>query len=181
MKERQHSAAGGGPARGQPIVERKIKPDGTVREYPCTLLHLSGGLAVIRFVMGRGGAVWGTPIEVPVASVSDGYFWKRRPYNLYRMRRADGSLIAHRFDAVADVQLAPDAITYRDLVLDWWVMPDETIIEEDREEFETAVASKEMGAGDVAAARRAAQQVLGRYRHIIDEVEALERRLDLRL
>jgi len=173
----QHTPPGPDRASAAPIIERKIKPDGTVREYPCRLLHVDPGFVIIRFVMARGGSLPGLPVEVPPGSVSDGYFWKRRPYNLYRMRRADGSIIAHRFDALTDVALSPDVVSYRDLAIDWWVLPDGTIVEEDRDELEQFVASGAISAGDHRQAIRAAREVLGRYRHIIDEAEALERRL----
>jgi protein associated with RNAse G/E len=129
---------------------------------------------VVRFRMEKGGAIFGTPIEVPPGSVSYGYFWANRLYNLYRMFRPDGSLIAHRFDAVADVRLLEGAVDYRDLVLDWWVLPDDTIIEEDREELDALADTGVLGPEDVARANRAAYQVLSRYRHVIDEAAEIE-------
>jgi predicted RNA-binding protein associated with RNAse of E/G family len=162
-----------------PILERKQKPDGTMREYGCTLVRLTPGLAVIEFVMAQGGSIFGTPIEVPPGSISHGYFWKRRPYNLYRMRRADGSLIAHRFDAVTDVRLSADAVEYRDLILDWWVLPDDTLIEEDRDEFDGLLAAGKIAPTDIAKAHEAERAVYSRYRHIIDDVVRLERKLGL--
>ncbi|HEX6030266.1 MAG TPA: DUF402 domain-containing protein [Tepidiformaceae bacterium] len=156
------------------IVERKRKPDGTVREYPCEFVMRRRGLLVIRFRMQKGGSIFGTPIDVPPGSVSYGYFWANRPYNLYRMFRADGSLIAHRFDAVSDVRLLDGAVEYRDLVLDWWVLPDDTIIEEDREELGTLSEAGVLSAEDVTRANRAAYQVLSRYRHVIDEAAEIE-------
>jgi predicted RNA-binding protein associated with RNAse of E/G family len=163
-----------------PILERKQKPDGTMREYGCTLVRLTPGLAVIEFVMAaQGGSIFGTPIEVPPGSISHGYFWKRRPYNLYRIRRADGSLIAHRFDAVTDVRLSADAVEYRDLILDWWVLPDDTLIEEDRDEFDELLAAGKIAPADIAKAHEAERAVYSRYRHIIDDVVRLERKLGL--
>ena len=159
------------------VVERKLKPDGSVREYACELVTRAAGLMVVRFRMPEGGAAFGAPIEVPPGSVSHGWFWARRPYNLYRMSREDGSLIAHRFDAVADVKLLPGAVEYRDLVLDWWVAADDTIIEEDRDELDLLSGNGILSARDVEAANAAAYEVLSRYRHIIDDVAALERRL----
>jgi hypothetical protein len=166
-------------ASPRPINERKWKPDGTVREYACHALHLDANLAIIEFRMERGGEIFGTPIAIPPGSVSHGYFWKRRPYNLYRMRGPDGAILAHRFDAVADVKLHPDAVEYRDLVLDWWVTADDILIEEDRDEMDALVASGAMGAADVAHANAAARAIFSRYRHIIDDVAILERRLGL--
>lgn len=161
------------------LVERKIKPDGTVREYACDVLHRGPGLVVVRFLMAKGGVIFGTPIEVPPGSVSHGYFWTRRAYNLYRMRDPAGEILAHRFDAVADVRIADGFVEYRDLVLDWWVTRDGAIIEEDRDEYDALVAAGGLSPADADAATGAARQVLSRYRHIIDDVAKLERRLEI--
>jgi len=172
----EHTTGKGG--AGRPVIlERKQKPDGTWREYECTLLHRDPGLVVVEFVMAKGGAIFGTPIEVPPGSYSHGWFWKRRPYNLYRMRRADGSLIAHRFDAVTDVQFDEGRVSYRDLVLDWWVLPDDTLIEEDREELDEMVAARLLSERDQAAANAAERAIYSRYRHIIDDVAKAEGRV----
>ena len=173
----QHTPRESAAATERTVIERKLKPDGTVREYPCTLLHLERGLAVVAFVMARGGTIPGLPVVIPPGSVSYGYFWKRRPYNLYRMKRGDGSIIAHRFDALAEVSLGAGVVSYRDVVLDWWVLPGGEIIEEDRDEFEALVARGTLRRGDIERGQRAAQAVFSRYRHVIDEAEALESRL----
>jgi len=172
----QHTIPPAQPANPAPITERKIKPDGTVREYQCELVRLDTTVAVVRFLMENGGEIFGTPIRVPPGSVSYGWFWRRRPYNLYRMHTRDGELIAHRLDAVADVLLSPGVIEYRDLALDWWVAPDGTIIEEDRDEFDALLRAGKVSERDAAAATAATLQIYSRYRHIIDDVEALERR-----
>ncbi len=173
----EHSASTEPIGRGQPIIERKVKADGSTREYACTLLCRRPGLVVVEFLMARGGAIYGTPIEVPPGSVSHGFFWDRRPYNLYRMRNPAGAIIAHRFDAVADVQFGDGLVAYRDLILDWWVTADDRLIEEDREEYDAAITAGAMSATDAEAANTAARQVFSRYRHIIDEAAAIERRV----
>ncbi|MGI8927063.1 MAG: hypothetical protein ACR2HN_10520 [Tepidiformaceae bacterium] len=177
--ERQHTPPPCGAATTRPFTERKIKPGGELREYACTLLILQPGLAVAAFLMEAAGAVFGPPLQVPPGSISYGYFWKRRPYVIYRMKSPMGALLAHRFDAVTAVQLTPDSVTYRDLALDWWVLPGGEIIEEDREEFESLCAEGVLTAADSEAARTASSQVYSRYRHIIDDLEVLERRLKI--
>lgn len=171
----QHTPPGQSEANA-PFLERKRKPDGSVREYACSLLWRRPGLVVVRFPLPEGGAPFGAPLAIPPGSVSDGYFWSARPYNLYRVRRPDGSLAAHRFDAVSDVRLGTHDVSYRDLVLDWWVTPDDVLLEEDREELEQLVATGVLSPADQRAALRAEQQVCSRYRHIIDEAAALEGR-----
>ncbi len=164
----------------QIIVERKHKPDGSVREYACELVARRPGLTVVRFLMPDGGDIFGAPISVPPGSVSFGWFWARRPYNLYRMFGPDDRLLCHRFDAVAEVRLLEGAVEYRDLILDWWVLPDDTILEEDRDELDLLAASGVLSPADVEAANRAALEVLSRYRHIIEDVANLEAKLRIR-
>jgi predicted RNA-binding protein associated with RNAse of E/G family len=77
---------------------------------------------------------------------------------------------------VTDVRVTDDGVEYRDLLLDWWVLGDGTLTEEDRDEFEAAIADGSISGADISKAEEAARQVYSRYRHIIDEVEELERR-----
>jgi predicted RNA-binding protein associated with RNAse of E/G family len=159
-----------------PFRERKGKFDGTVHEYDTPLVHRDGRVAIVKFVMTRAGGPPRLPVTVPAGSLSYGYFWPRRPYNVYRMLTPDQVLLGHRFDAVADVRFSADGVDYLDLILDWWAHPDGTLIEEDRDEFDEAVSAGKLSPAQVARAEEAARQIFSRYRHIIDEVESLERR-----
>ena len=159
-----------------PFRERKRKLDGSIHDYETELLYRDGRVAIVRFVMTRGGGPPHLPIEVPPNSSSLGYFWARRPYNLYRMLDPNGQVLAHRFDAVADVKITAEGVDYRDLILDWWVFPDETLSEEDHDELDEAIAAGTISPADAERAIEAARQVFSRYRHIIDEAVDLERR-----
>ena len=159
-----------------PFRERKRKADGTVLDYETELVHRDGQVVIVRFHVTKGAGPPRLPIEVPAGSVSYGYFWPRRPFSMYRWLAPDGKLLAHRFDAVTDVRVSPDGVEYRDLLLDWWAFPDGTLVEEDREELEEALAAGTISPAHAEKAEEAARQVFSRYRHIIDEVERLERR-----
>lgn len=159
-----------------PFRERKRKPDGTVLDYDTRLVHRDAQVLIVRFDVQKRVGPPRLPVEVPEGSVSYGYFWPRRPFSIYRWMAPDGSLIAHRFDAVTDVHITADEVDYRDLILDWWVFPDGTLVEEDRDELEEALAAGTFSAADAAKAEESARQVFSRYRHILDEVERLERR-----
>lgn len=167
----QHTA---GQPPGRAIVERKIALDGSVADFACTLAFRRPGMVVVRFVLPGGGGAYHTPVPVPAQALSFGYFWNRRPYNAYRILAPSGQLVAHRFDAVTDVRISADIVSFRDLVLDWWALPDGTLIEEDLPDFERAVAEGRIAGRDLDAANRARQAILSRYRHIIDEIEALQ-------
>ena len=99
------------------IIERKVKVDGSRHEYSCDVVLMTADLLIIAYVMRLGGTLPGVHLPVAPGSVSYGYFWKDRPYSLYRMKRPDGSIIAHRFDAVGDVQWTPELLEYRDAQL----------------------------------------------------------------
>lgn len=156
------------------ITERKVKSDGSVHDYSCGLVHRSEEVLVIAYVMRRGGTLPGIGLPVAPGSVSYGYFWRDRPYNLYRMKRADGSIIAHRIDAVAGVHWSESLLEYRDLVLDWWLLADRGLIPEDEDELAEAAAAGTLSASDIAAAELAKAQVESGWRAIIAEAEALE-------
>lgn len=159
-----------------PFIERKRTFDGAIHQYETELLHRDGRVAIVRFVMTQGGGPPRLPIQVPPGSISLGYFWARRPYNLYRMIDPQGRVLAHRFDAVSDVKLTAGSVDYRDLILDWWAFPDDTLVEEDRDELEEAIRLGTIAPRDVERANEAARQIFSRYRHIIDEAVELERR-----
>lgn len=163
---------------GAPIVERKRKPDGTLREYPCTLAFAEPGLVVVRYrLSGEGG--FATPVPFPPGSTSDGYFWAGRHYNVYRVRAPGGTLLAHRVDAVDDVRIALDTIDYRDLVLDWWLLPGGLVLAEDAEELEEAVAAGLLTATEHSTALEVAQEVESGGAGILAEVAAIEARAGL--
>lgn len=160
---------------GTPWVERKRKPDGSERRYPTQLEFASPALVVVSYVMQRGGAVFGTPIDIPPGSVSYGYFWRARPYTVYRMREGD-RIIAHRFDAVTGVRVGRGEVSYRDLALDWWLTPGDRLIEEDRDEFEELREAGAFSAADLAAAARAERVIARAPTRLLPELAAIEER-----
>jgi hypothetical protein len=160
---------------GTAISELKHKPDGKVSRYQCELVAGGTRFAMVLFRVTNPGA-FDTPVAIEPGTRSFGFFWAARPINAYRFVAADGTVVAHRFDAMADVRIKPDAIEYRDLALDWWALPDGTLLEEDRDEFEGLVAAGTFDRSEVAMVQKATQLVHSRYRHIIDELEELQRR-----
>ena len=159
------------------VTERKIAIDGVRKEFECAWVHRSPSLAIIRYEVRRGGVMADGQVTIPPECWSYGIFWRSRRYGCYRfVRKDDASVVAHRFDALDRLTWDDEVIEYHDLVLDWWVLPDDTLISEDADEFEDALASGVMGAADAERARAAALDITSRYRHIVDEVEALQRR-----
>jgi hypothetical protein len=156
------------------IIERKVKTDGSWHEYSCGVVSMTPGLLVISYVMARGGTLPDVHLPVAPGSISYGYFWRDRPYSLYRMKRPDGSIIAHRFDAVGDVRWTDTLLEYRDLVLDWWLLADGTLLTEDEDELAELVQRNAITADDVAIAEAARTAITCGWPGVVAELEAFE-------
>ncbi len=161
---------------GTTVCETKVRLDGTEVSFECELLALDSHRAVVLFRV-PGGSSFNTPVRFPPGSLSYGYFWKRRGYNAYRILGPDGALIAHRFDAVTEVSLSRDEIRYRDLVLDWWVLPGQPLLEEDRDDYDAAIADGRIPSHWQTQADAASRRLHSGYRQVIREIESIEREL----
>ena len=103
------------------VTEVKRHLDGQVERFGCRLVARRPHLTVLRF--DHGAELRAGGFLFPAGSRSYGFFWRRRPYQLYRMVGPNGRLIAHRFDVVEGVRLDEDEVSYTDLLLDLWVDP----------------------------------------------------------
>ena len=99
-----------------------------------------------RLVVARWLAPPGNPYGIPAGTFSWGCWWRDRSYGAYRIHRPDGSLRAYRLDAVERVRIGPQAVHYRDLLLDAWLTPDGALRLEDVEEVEEEIAAGRLSA-----------------------------------
>lgn len=165
-------------APGTPVREIKVRLDGSEVNFECELVALDSHLAVVLYVV-KAGSSFTTPVRLPPGSSSFGYFWPRRSYSAYRILDPAGTLLAHRFDAVTEVRISREEVRYRDLVLDWWVLPREGLREEDRDEYEEAMQAGNIPLPWQTRAEAATRRLRFGHRSIIREIEAIERRLQL--
>ena len=114
------------------VTEVKRHLDGRVERFACRLVLRRPHLAVLLFEHKQERRTSG--FVLPAGSRTFGFFWRRRPYLLYRFIGPDGRLIAHRFDVVEDVRLGEGGVSYTDLLLDVWVDASGTSRVEDPEE-----------------------------------------------
>ena len=117
-----------------PITEVKRHLDGRAERFDCHLMLRRPHLAVVRFDHENQQRAGG--YRLSAGSRTYGFFWRQRPYVLYRIAGPDGRLIAHRFDVVEDVKLGEREVSYTDLLLDLWVDPDGQARLEDEDEVE---------------------------------------------
>ena len=138
--------------RLQLVVRR---PHLVIGSYEHPRSRRSGG-----FTFGRG-------------SVSYGFFWRRRPYVMYRMLDPRGRLVANRFDVVAEVRLAERTVSYTDLLLDAWTTPDGSLRFEDEDEVADAVRQGLLSRTQLDRIEKTKDLLLRRHRAIAREATRL--------
>lgn len=153
------------------FIERKTRlKDGEVLTFECEpiafernraicLFRSTGALATTTFTMSKGG-------------LSYGFFWRHRPYILYRISHPDGSLIGHRFDVVDRVRIGPNHASYRDLVVDAWVPAGGELRLEDEDELAALVEAGGVPQELRERIDRATRHLVRGYRRVTHEVEA---------
>src|SRR6188472_2007747 len=98
-------------AKGK-FTEVKRRLDGSEERFECTAVRVTEDVAIVEF---RIPVAVG---DVPKGSTTIGWFWRRRPYNLYRFVGKDGTPLLHRFDVVDKVVIDENHIEYLDLIVD---------------------------------------------------------------
>jgi hypothetical protein len=145
------------------FTEVKRRLDGSEERFDCTPVHLTDDVAIVEF---RIPVAVG---DVPKGSTTIGWFWRRRPYNLYRFVGKDGNPLLHRFDVVDEVRIEEDSVEYLDLVVDVLVSPMGEITIEDEDELQRAAKRGAVDEGRVDAIERALTTITRDWRRIVRE------------
>jgi predicted RNA-binding protein associated with RNAse of E/G family len=149
------------------ILEVKRHLDGREDMWECERLLVTPNDAVMRFEI---------DVDVPVApagTLTFGFFWRWRNYNLYRFVSPDGTVLGHRFDVVSEVRIAPDRVRYLDLLLDVLVAPDDTVTVEDQEDVDRAVADGLLTAKQLQTIERTRDLLVRSHAQIVHEAVRL--------
>jgi hypothetical protein len=156
---------------GSQVLETKLTLDGRTQTFTCAGLLVSPRQAVVRF--DHTGERRAGGFFFPAGSHTLGFFWRSRPYNCYRIAGPDGAVIAHRFDVVDRVSIAPGSVRYRDLLLDVWVGPSGGARVEDEEEVDEARRQGLLTAAMIRRIERTRSFLLGAHPRIVAEVEQI--------
>lgn len=155
------------------IEEIKRHPDGHEVRFDLQLVQRHPHLIVAAFVHPKALQRDGFVFER--GAVSYGFFWKRRPYVMYRMLDRRGQLVANRFDIVEDVRLAEQTVTYTDLYLDLWVDSSGTPQLRDQDEVSAAVGKGLLSRNQLKKIEQTKELLLNRHTVIAREAERLLR------
>lgn len=105
-----------------PIKEVKITLTGQRLEYPCLLLERSVSHAVLLYSLRHASHV--SDVTLPHGTVSYGYYWTDRPYNVYHWVAHDGRTVAYYVNVADHVMIRDDAVEWHDLAVDLLFTPD---------------------------------------------------------
>lgn len=147
------------------ILEVKERLDGSTAEYRCERLDLTATTAVLLYRLPPGATFLG--LDLPPGSVSLGYYWADRPYNLYHWLRPDGSTAAWYWNIADRTRLSPERVAWRDLIVDVLVLPGQPPRELDRDEL-----PPNLDAALVRAIDEAVAALLGQLPHLEAEIAA---------
>src|SRR3954463_8449488 len=155
-------------ARGK-FTEIKRRLDGSEERFECMPVRVTEGVAIVEF---RIPVAVG---DVPKGSNTIGWFWRRRPYNLYRFVGKDGNPLLHRFDVVDEVKIEEDRVEYLDLIVDVLVSPTGEITIEDEDELKLAAKRGAIDEQRLQAIERALTTITRDWRRIVrGELRQLE-------
>lgn len=62
-------------------------------------------------------------LTVPAGSISSGFFWEAKPFNLYHWMTPRGETIGDYFNLAAETRISAGRIEWLDLVLDLCILP----------------------------------------------------------
>ncbi len=153
------------------IEEIKRHLDGRVERHSLRLVLRRPHLVVAFYEFARGFHRDG--FIFPRGSYTYGFFWKRRPYVMYRMLDPQGQLVADRFDVVEDVYLGEREVSYRDLLLDIWIDASGHVQVADEDEVAEATREGALSNAQLARIERTHDLLLRRHRMIATEAERL--------
>jgi hypothetical protein len=122
---------------GAIYVEVKRTLDGREIRFPCELVGRSPEATIVRFIVPAETSVKG--LLLPSGTTSYGVFWPDRSYNLYWWVNPLGCTVGYYFNIQDSLRIGPDAVEWRDLIVDILVTPEGDLQVLDREELTDAV------------------------------------------
>ena len=104
------------------ITEVKTGLDGRVDRFPCDVAARSASEVVVHYRIPEARDVHG--VSLPAGTLTVGYFWTDRPFNLYHWVAPDGRTLAHYFNVGDVTRLSAGLLEWRDLAVDVLATPD---------------------------------------------------------
>ncbi len=115
------------------ILEAKLRYDGRRQEFPCRLIEQGDEALIVLHVADRTFHV--ADLVIPPGTVTFGHFWARRPFNAYHWMSDDGATLGCYFNIADRTTWTPNAVSWRDLIVDVLLRTDGRVDILDRDEL----------------------------------------------
>src|SRR5574337_178888 len=147
------------------FTEVKLTASGERQKFVCQLLDRSATHVVVLYKSTQARRVG--DLRLPKGTVTYGYFWSGRPYNVYHWVHPTGGTLGFYVNLAEGVVFRPNAVEWQDLALDLLFSPDGRRVQIlDEEEIDT------LPPGLQAKAKAARTDVLTHRDEILAEVAA---------
>lgn len=123
------------------IIETKKNLWGASKTFACRRLAGDDRSVVVLHVLEQPLSVAG--VHLPAGTLTFGHFWRDKPYNVYHWLSPRGQTLGLYFNIAEGTSIAPDAIEWRDLVLDVLALPDAPPQVLDRDELPPGLPEEE--------------------------------------
>jgi len=98
------------------ITEIKHRLDKPSQTFACRSVRHGTGAAVVLFVSDRPMPV--ANLVLPTGTITFGYFWEGRGYNVYHWMNPEGQTLGHYFNICDQTTIRAGRLDFRDLVVD---------------------------------------------------------------
>lgn len=98
------------------ITEVKVTSSGERQEFVCRLVDRSSTHAVLLYKSTASRQVG--HLRLPKGTLTYGFFWLGRPYNVYHWVQPNGALLGDYVNLSDGVRVRPHAVEWQDLALD---------------------------------------------------------------
>jgi Protein of unknown function (DUF402) len=119
------------------ITEIKRTLAGVEKTFHCRLIARRPGEAVVLFVSHAPVRIH--EVALPAGTITFGYFWEKRDYNVYHWMAPHGSTIAFYINLADQTHIESETLVWRDLALDILVPPAAEAIVLDEHELPTVL------------------------------------------
>jgi hypothetical protein len=147
------------------FLEYKHKYSGGTTIFPCFLVDRNGEELILGFKPDKPINYIG--IHFPLGSVSLGYYWPNRNYNVYHWKDPQGKTLLYYFNISKDTKIGDDRIDWLDLIVDVAAKPGEEPRILDFEEI-----PPDMPTEDMRIIGNAIKFILSNFGKLREEVES---------
>jgi predicted RNA-binding protein associated with RNAse of E/G family len=151
------------------IKRHKNKPE---QRFRCELLHRESGYAVLRYVAEKSGLI--AAMSIAPGSTTVAHYWQDRPYVAWRMFDLKKNLIGTLFHICTNVCIREDHLSYDDLLLDIWIMPDGKIRVLDEDELQACITTGLVSNAELFHIRKAQHCITALHKEIITGLAAFD-------